>query len=315
MVLPAVAGPFDLGTVVVRQALHIDPYTAQVDVVSDPLPHILKGIPLRVRRIRVVLDRSHFTLNPTSCRPESVTGALASTQGTKANVASPFKLVGCSRLSLKPSLTIGLSGAGRTRSGDHPTLTSVLTQPQHEANLLAAKVRLPLALALDPHNSQHVCPYKVAKKVRSGRVHCPASTIVGSASAVTPLLSRPLHGKVYFVQGIRFVHGHPIHTLPTLLVPLRGQIALDLTAETSVAGSGALVTTFPAIPDAPVSRFTLTISGGRKGVLVITGNHLDICRKQQFAHSALGAQNGKRRHQRIEVATPCGKTIAQRSGA
>lgn len=315
VVVPAVAGPFDLGTVVVRQALYIDPYTAQVDVVSDPLPNILKGIPLRIRRVRVDLDRPHFTVNPTSCQPMSVTARLSSTQGTKAMVASPFKAVHCSRLPFKPSLTIGLSGAGRTRSGDHPTLTSTLTQSRHQANLLSAKVTLPLSMALDPNNSRHVCPYKVAKKVRSGPVHCPANTIIGSATAVTPLLSRPLRGKVYFVQGIRFIHGQPVHTLPTLLIALRGQIALDLTAKTSVVGRGALVTTFPAIPDAPVSRFTLTIKGGPKGVLVITGNHINICRKPQIAHSALRAQNGKTRKRPIKMATPCGKAASRRSGA
>lgn len=315
VVVPAVAGPFDLGTVVVRQALHVDPYTAQVDVVSDPLPYILKGIPLRIRSVQVVLDRPHFTLNPTSCQPMSVTATLSSTQGTNAMVASPFEAAHCSRLAFRPSLTIGLSGAGRTRSGDHPTLTSTLTQPHHEANLLSASVKLPLSLALDPNNSRHVCPYKVAKKVRSGPVHCPADTIIGSATAVTPLLSRPLKGKVYLVQGITFIHGQPIRTLPTLLVALRGQIALDLKAKTSVVGRGALVTTFPAIPDAPVSRFTLTIKGGRKGILVVTGNHIDICRKPQIAHGVLDAQNGKSRKQRIKMTTPCGRATSRRSGA
>jgi hypothetical protein len=315
VVVPAVAGPFDLGTVVVRQALHIDPYTTQVNVVSDPLPRILKGIPLRVRSARVVLDRRHFTLNPTSCQPMDVAAKLSSTQGTKAKVASPFQVVHCPRLRFGPSLSMRLSGAHRTRSGDHPTLTSTLTQRRHEANPLSAKVKLPLSMALDPNNSQNVCPYKVAKRVRSGPVHCPANTVVGSATAVTPLLSRPLKGKVYFVQGIRFVHGHPIHTLPTLLVALRGQIAFDLTAKTSVSGSGALVTTFPTIPDAPVSRFTLTITGGPKGILVITGNHLDICRKAQVAHAVLSAQNGKSTKQKIKMATPCGKAAPRTSGA
>jgi len=122
-------------------------------------------------------------------------------------------------------------------------------------------------MALDPNNSQHVCNYDVALAVHGGAVGCPASTIVGSASAITPLLSKPLTGKVYLVQGIRFSHGNRIHTLPSLLVPLRGQIALDLRAKTSVNAGSALVTTFSTIPDAAVSKFTLTIAGGKKGLL------------------------------------------------
>ena len=140
-----------------------------------------------------------------------------------------------------------------------------------------------------------------------GAVGCPASTIVGSASAVTPLLSQPLTGKVYLVQGIRFSHGNRIHTLPSLLVPLRGQIALDLRAKTSVNAGSALVTTFFTIPDAAVSKFTLTITGGRKGLLVITGRGRTICGKPQITGATLGAQSGKTENSSIRMSTPCGK--------
>jgi hypothetical protein len=188
--------------------------------------------------VDVVLNRKGFTVNPTSCDVMRVAGMLTSTKGRRAHVQSRFQVGGCSSLKFTPKLDMSLLGKGRTRSGQHPTLVATLTQPFtspfHEANIKSARVTLPLSLALDPNSSQHVCGYNVTKAVHGGAVGCPASTIVGTATAHTPLLSKPLTGKVYLVQGIRFSHGHRIRTLPTLLVPLRGRIALDLRAKTSV---------------------------------------------------------------------------------
>jgi hypothetical protein len=293
--VPAIAGPFNLGTVVVRQALYIDPTTAQVTAVSDPFPTILAGIPLQIRRVDVVLNRKGFTLNPTSCDVMRVAGMITSTKNRRAHVRSRFQVGGCSSLKFTPKLDMKLLGKA-TRSGEHPTLVSTLTQPFsspfHQANISSARVTLPLSLALDPNNSQHVCGYAVAKAVHGGKVGCPKSTIVGIAAARTPLLSKPLTGPVYLVQGIRFSHGHRIRTLPTLLVPLRGQIALDLRAKTSVNTKEQLVTTFPTIPDAAVSKFVLTITGGPKGLLVITGRGLNICPKPQIAGAVFNAHSG-----------------------
>jgi hypothetical protein len=308
VVVPALAGPFDLGTVVVRQALYVDPTTAQVTAVSDPFPSILDGIPLRIRRVDVTLDRPDFTINPTSCEPMAVTGTLTSTAGLAAPLSSRFQVGGCQALGFSPRLRIGLSGKGQTHSGQHPTLTATLVQGPGQANIRSAKVVLPLALALDPNNSQHVCDYDTAQAVHGGAVGCPASTIVGTARAVTPLLSQPLTGNVYLVQGIRFnSQGQRIRTLPSLLIPLRGKIALDLRAQSAVNGVQELVTTFSTIPDAPVSAFTLTITGGPKGLLVITGRGLSICGKAQVAKASFGAQSGKSNAQNDTMATPCHK--------
>ncbi len=304
VVVPAVAGPLDLGTVVVRQALQIDPTSAQVTDVSDPFPTILDGIPLRIRRVDVVLNRPEFTLNPTSCDPMNVTGTLTSTAGLVSSDSSRYQAADCSALGFSPKLKIALTGKGRTRSGQHPTLSATVTQPAGQANIASARVALPLSLALDPNNSQHVCAYPIAQAVSTGPADCPASTLVGTATAITPLLSQPLTGPVYLVQGIRFSHGQQIRTLPSLLVALRGQIALDLRAQTSVS-HGKLVSTFPTIPDAPVSKFTLTISGGRKGILVITGRGRSICGTPQVSNATLGAQSGKRRSSAITMSTPC----------
>jgi hypothetical protein len=229
VVVPAIAGPFDLGTVVVRQSIQIDPTDAHVIVTSDPFPTILGGIPLQLRTVHVDLDRLGFMLNSTSCSPMAITGALTSIGGMTAPVSSRFQVGGCQELGFRPKLGIALTGKGKTRSGAHPTLTATLTMPSGQANIRSAKVALPLSLALDPSNSQHVCSYDVAQAVHGGSVECPASTIVGTATAVTPLLDQPITGRVYLVQGIRFgAGGQRIHTLPSLLIPLRGQIALDL---------------------------------------------------------------------------------------
>ena len=305
--VPAIAGPFNLGMVVVRQALFVDPTDAHVTAVSDPFPTILAGIPLQIRRIDVDLNRPDFTINPTSCDPMSINATLTSTGGMTAPVSSRFQAANCQELGFSPKLKMALTGKGKTRSGDHPALVSTLTQPFGQANIHTVKVTLPLSMALDPNNSQHVCNYDVALAVHGGAVGCPASTIVGSATAITPLLSQPLTGKVYLVQGIRFSHGNRIRTLPSLLVPLRGQIALDLRAKTSVNAGSALVTTFSTIPDAAVSKFTLTITGGKKGLLVITGRGRTICNKPQITGATLGAQSGKTEKSSIKMSTPCGK--------
>jgi len=312
IVVPAVAGPFDLGTVVVRQALFIDPTTAQVTDVSDPFPTILDGIPLDIRRIDVDLNRPDFTVNPTSCNPMSVTGTATSTQGATSNLSSRFQVGGCQDIGFSPKLKIALTGKGKTTSGDHPTLTATLIDPAGQANIQSAKVALPLSIALDPNNSNNVCAFATAQAVHGGPVGCPTSTIVGTATAVTPLLSQPLTGNVYLVQGIRTnKQGQKIKTLPSLLVPLRGQIALDLRAQTSVSG-GKLVTTFPTIPDAPVSKFTLNINGGKKGLLVVTGRGLNICQKKQVGNANFGAQSGKTTSGNMTFSTPCGKAAKLR---
>jgi hypothetical protein len=308
VIVPALAGPLDLGVVVVRQTISVDPTDAHVTVTSDPLPTSLQGIPLRLRRLDVLLNRPGFTVNPTSCNPLQVTGTLVSAGGLSVNAASPFQVGGCQSLGFSPKLAIDLSGRGKTRSGDHPTLSADLSEGAGQANLISARVTLPPSLALDPNNSSHVCPFAVAQAVHGGAVGCPSSTIVGSASATTPLLSQPLTGPVYLVQGIRFgANGQQIRTLPTLLVPLRGQLALDLRASTTVNGAGELVTTFASIPDVAVSSFTLTINGGSRGLLVITGRGRNICAAGQYMTAQLDAQSGKQEHLTKKMATPCGR--------
>ena len=309
VVVPAVAGPLDLGTVVVRQALDINPRTARVSVVSDPFPTMLDGIPLQLRDVSVDLDRRHFTVDPTSCGPMAVTGALASSTGTTEAVRSAFHVSGCGALKFSPTLHMSLTGRHQTAVGTHPTLTADLTQPAGQANVRSERVTLPLSLALDPNNSEHVCSVQAA-----ARIACPKRTLVGTALALTRILPTPLSGNVYLVQGEhKNKQGQILRTLPTLLIPLRGDhVAINLTAQTSVDSTEHLVTTFPTVPDAAIRSFKLTITGGKRGILVVTG-HRSLCAGPQVGDVVASGHNGKQHASTVAIdATACGATPKRR---
>ena len=287
-VVPAIAGPYNLGTVVVRQSLRIDPNDAHVTAVSDPFPTILKGVPLRIKTVNLSLNRPDFIVNPTSCSPMQIGASITSVNGTVDSTSSPFTVGGCGSLPFFPSLGLKLTGKGQTKSGKHPTLHATLKVGSGQANVSSARVVLPLSLALDPNNTKVVCSVAAA-----AAINCPADTIVGSVTATSPLLPDPLKGNVYIVQGIRTnKQGQQIKTLPSLLVPLKGDVDLNLHAQTAVSG-GRLVSTFSPVPDAAVSNFQLTINGGKKGILVVTGRGRSICRGSQVATGDLTAHSGK----------------------
>jgi hypothetical protein len=302
IVVPAVAGPLDLGTVVVRSAITIDPLDAHVTVVSDPLPAILKGIPLQIRVVRVNIDRPGFMVNPTSCAPKAVAGVLHSVADATAAVASRFQVGDCASLALKPSLALSLSGKGQTTDGKHPAVTATLTQPVGQANLKKVRVALPLSLALDVDNASGLCEFADGSKVEPT---CPKASIVGTATARTPILDEPLSGPVYFVKNVRKdpKSGREIRTLPKLVVPLVGQNGVKLTLTgTSDVVDDQLVTTFDNVPDAPVSGFTLNIIGGRGGILVVSG--ADICKATQIADQQINGQNNKSANADVSIQTP-----------
>jgi hypothetical protein len=296
VITPAIAGPFDLGTVVVRIALNIDPETAKVSATSDPLPHILYGIPLDVRQIAFQLDRPDFTLNPTSCDPMSITGALTSTTGQASPLSVPFQVGGCSTLGFKPKLALKLKG-GTTR-GAHPALSATLTYPTtgKYANVKTAQVTLPHSEFLDQAHIGTVCT-----RVQFAADQCPAKSIYGKATATTPLLSDPLAGPVYLRSSS--------HELPDLVVALHGQVDVVLDGRIDTI-NGGIRTTFEAAPDAPVSKFTLRMQGGKKGLLV---NSTNLCRrpKANKAVSLLEAQNGKVFDTEPALANSCKKAKAK----
>jgi hypothetical protein len=314
LVTPAVAGPLDLGTVVVRAGLYIDPITAQVTVKSDPIPTIVDGIPLRIRDIRVNTDRPGFTLNPTSCDPMAVTGQVVGSDGATPTVSSRFQAGGCQALGLSPKLAIALTGKGQTTDDKHPGVHATVSQTGGQANLKKVTVSLPLSLALDPDNAQALCEFADGSKIDPV---CPKGSIVGQATARTPILDQPLTGPVYFVKNIRKdpKSGREIRTLPKLVIPLTGQngIRLNLVGTSNVVDNH-LVTTFDNIPDAPVSDFTLDIAGGKSGILVVSGT--DICKASQVATQQINGQNAKQLNANVYLQTPACplKIISKKTG-
>jgi hypothetical protein len=319
VVVPVIAGPFDgstpetdLGDIVVRQAVCVDRTTAQVSAVSDPLPTIWHGIPLRVRSVTVSVDRPGFMLNPSDCAQNQVDGRFGSVNGANASASSPFQPSGCANLPFKPKLTLALTGRTQVTTGKHPGVKAQVTQQGiSEAGIEQAVVRLPKSLALDPENAQALCEFTDGTKPDLEN-HCPAGSIVGRARAKTPLLRNDLVGNVYFVKNIRIDPntGNQIRTLPMIIVALRGEIAINLKGESSTTKSGKLVNTFDNIPDAPISQFNLNIAGGQNGILAVTRTRkakINLCTGRHIAEVDNDGQNGRRSDFDVRMKTPCTK--------
>jgi hypothetical protein len=302
-VIRAIAGPYDLGTVVVRQSIWVNPDDASLAVTSDPLPQILEGVPIRLRSISVTLDMRDFTYNPTSCGAKEVGGRMHSIQGIVSDRNTSLAFDGCERLGFAPKLKMRLTGARQLTRGKHPGLRATVTQPARQANIATARVVLPKSLALDPENAQAVCGFEAGLRAK-----CPRKTRIGKAIARSPVLNKALRGPVYFVQGIRVdpTTGARIRTLPTLLAKLNGEIRINVRASTDVT-RGKLVSTFENVPDAPVRRFDLRLKGGKGGILAATGRPA-ICGRRQVAVNKTIGHNGKRAAQkRVKLGKPCKK--------
>jgi hypothetical protein len=291
-IAPAIAGPFDLGAVAVRVALQVDPETARIHAVSDPLPQILDGIPLDVRSIALELGRPQFTLNPTSCEPTAVSGSAISPLGGSAALSSPFQVGGCSALPFKPKLSLRLRGG--TKRGGHPALTAIATAKPGEANIAKVSAALPHSEFLDQSHLNTVCTrVQFAAGSYPGQA-CPAGSIYGTATAITPLLAEPLSGNVYLRSSS--------HKLPDVVVALHGQV--DVVVDGRVdAVNGGLRNSFEAVPDAPVSKFVLKLRGGKKGIFE---NSTDICVGTHQATVLMDGQNGKVNDFKAPLKTKCG---------
>jgi hypothetical protein len=291
VVVPAIAGPFDLGTVVVRATISVNPYTAQVTVTTYPsgpysIPQILDGVPIRLRTINVTIDRKEFVFNPTSCEPMSVTGTLASAEGASAAVSSPFQVTNCATLRFAPKFAVSTEGKASKRNG--ASLNVKLTFPHPgpqsssqsgEANIARVHVQLPKSLPARLTTLQKACPDKVFEANPAG---CPKESIVGQAIAHTPILNVPLQGPAFFVShgGAKF---------PELILVLQGEgITIDLAGETDIK-HGVTTSTFAHVPDAPVTSFELALPQGPFSALAANGN---LCTQNLEMPTEFVAQNG-----------------------
>lgn len=303
VIMHVVAGPYDLGNVVVRQSLRVDPDTAQVSVVSDPLPQIKEGVLLRLRDLRLHVDRANFMRNPTSCGTQKVKADLTSALGTAAYREAPLTFVDCSKLAFKPKISMKLlGGKAQMKKFKYPALQATVTQAGNQAGIRYSKVTLPKHVALAAKNAKGLCEVKDAEADK-----CPKESIVGHAIATTPLLDDTLKGPVYFVKGERKdpKSGRIIATLPTFYVPLRGETTIHLRATTAVS-KDRLVTTFPSIPDAPITKFEFNIKGGKNGIIQATR---DLCAAKTFKATVRfrGHNGAKPGDLKPRISPDCGK--------
>jgi hypothetical protein len=306
-IVPAVAGPFDVGTVVTRQALQLNPRTGVVTADgarSDPLPHILAGVPLRVRDIRVYADREQFTLNPTSCNPFRTTAELwaggsdvfSSADDTPFPASARFQAANCSRLGFKPRLNLELVGG--SKRGAHPSLRGVYRPRPGGANLAGAVIRLPHSAFLDQAHIRTICT-----RVQFAAHACPKGAIYGHASAITPLLDQPLSGPIYLRSSS--------HDLPDLVADLHGLVDVEAVARIDSV-NGGIRATFTRVPDAPLTKVVVSMQGAKKGLIV---NSTDLCRGEHLAKASLTAHNAKQRTIHPATRAACGtKHRRSRSG-
>ncbi len=297
VITPAVAGPYDLGNVVVRAAIKVDPVDAHVTTISDPLPSIIEGIPLRLRSIRVNLDRPDFALNPTHCEPLSVSADIFGDQGSLASLRNHFQVANCGTLPFGPKLALRLSGS--TRRSGNPALHATVTARPGEANIASTVVTLPHTEFLDNAHIKSPCT-----RVQFAADACPASTVIGHASAVTPLLAQPLEGPVYLRSSS--------HRLPDVVATLHGQIDIELDGRVT-ATRGRLRTHFENVPDAPVTKFSLDLAGGKRGLLE-NGAVEDICSVPELAAVRMTGQNGARKAGRVAIELPCDRDGSNETG-
>jgi hypothetical protein len=298
-ITPAIAGPFDLGVVVVRSALYVNDETAQGTVKTDPIPTVLQGVPLDVRSIAIKVDNGDFTLNPTSCEAKAIGGEAITTTGSVAPLSNRFQVGGCGGLGFAPKLSLHLKG--QTNRSGHPALKAVVTYPQGSsyANIARVQVGLPHSEFLDQGNLDKVCT-----RPQLNSATCPKRSIYGHAKAWTPLLDKPIEGPVYLGVGFGY-------KLPALVADLNGQVRLLLKGKVDTTKAGGIRSTFEAVPDAPVSRFVLEMKGGKKYGLL--ENSENICRKPQRASATFVAQNNKIAQFQPLIANSCSKGSGQSS--
>jgi hypothetical protein len=283
IVIPAQAGPFNLGNVVVRASVGIEPHTAQVIVTSDRLPQIRHGVPLRLKELNVAVDRPEFIFNPTNCSPLRVIGTVSGempdgSSGATVTVSNPFTVTGCKNLPFKPSFSV--STRAEHSKGNGASLHVALRSLTGEANIGLVKVELPKRLPARLTTLNLAC-LEIVFAVNPAS--CPAGSIVGTASASTPVLPVPLSGPAYFVShgGAKF---------PELVMVLQGDgVTLDLAGETFISPDSTTSSTFRGLPDLPVRRFDLALPSGYHSVLAGNGN---FCTGPMYMPTVIKGQNG-----------------------
>ncbi len=294
--VPAQAGPFDLGTVINRSAINVDPESATATITTDPLPQILEGVPVAYRAVHVEVNRPEFTLNPTNCGRKTISAAVTASSGASATAEAPFRALNCSQLNYTPHLKLTLKG--QTKRTGHPAVNAVLTQSPGQANTQKAVVVLPPSEFIDQNHINNPCT-----RVQFAANACPPLSILGTATATTPLLDQPLSGPVYF----RSNGGE--RELPDVVADLHGPIHVILVGFVDAlhkkgSEESRIRTTFANVPDAPVSKFTMNLFGGKKRGLLV--NSKPLCRTSRRIKLSFTGQNGIVNREEPKLAAKCG---------
>jgi hypothetical protein len=277
VVVPAVAGPFDLGTVVIRQALYINATDAHVTDVSDPFPTIRDGIPLRIKRVSVSLDRPGFTLNPTSCETKAITATATSTSGTQTPLSARYQAAGCQGLAFAPEFTASTNGHTSKMNG--ASLHVKIGFNPGQANIRKVELTIPRILPTRLGTLQKAC---TEAQFNTNPAGCPAASNIATAIAHTPLLPDPLSGPVYFVS-------HAGAAFPDTVMVLQGDnVKLVITGHTDIK-HGITYSRFETVPDAPVSSFEFTAP---QGPYSIFGTTYNLCQTEIRMPTTITAQNG-----------------------
>jgi len=306
VVVSANAGPFNLGNIVIRAAIYINPGTGQLTVVSgvggDSIPQSIDGIPLRLQTVNLTIDREGFIFNPTGCSQAAVNGTITSAQGVTVPTSSHFEAVNCASLKFKP--VFSATTQARTSNAKGASLTVKLSYPNlpqgAQADIKSVKVDLPKQLPSRLTTLQQAC---LAAQFDANPASCPAASVIGTARAVTPVLSVPLEGPAYFVS-------HGSETFPSLIIVLQGDgVTIQLTGTTFINSKGVTSVTFKQVPDAPISSFELKLPEGPFSAL---GTNKDLCRQKLAMPTALTGQNGAVIHQSTSVGVVgCAKARAK----
>jgi hypothetical protein len=310
IVVPVLAGPFNLGTVVVRASIAVDPHTAQLTITTDPLPSILDGVPTDLRTIDAVIDKPGFMINPTNCEAQSFSGTATSTEGTTAPISSQFGMGSCQSLKFQPKFAVSIPGHASKANGSG--LTAKLTYPSvaqgTDADMAKVKVDLPVQLPSQLKTLQKAC---VAAVFEANPANCPAESIVGHATVNTPLLPVPLTGPAYFVS-------HAGAEFPSLTVVLQGYgVTVDLVGATFISKAGITSTTFNTVPDVPFSSFELALPQGQYaalGVNLPAKDEDNYCGQTLSMPTAFVGQNGAEIHTSTPISIEgCSSSLAVRS--
>jgi hypothetical protein len=304
IVVPVVAGPFNLWTVVIRATVQVDPHTSQLTISTGELPRILDGIPTDLRAIDAVIDRPSFMFNPTDCNPMSFSGTATSTEGATAPLASHFQMGSCQSLKFQPNFKVTTSGKTSRANGAslnakivYPTSNLGFNQASAQSNINSVKVDLPKQLPSRLTTLQQACP---AATFEANPAACPPASVVGHAKAITPVLPVPLEGPTYFVS-------HAGEEFPSLIVVLQGDgVSIQLVGSTFINSKTNITSsTFKQIPDVPIASFELNLPEGKYSALAANGN---LCTASLKMPTAFIAQNGAVIHQTTPVtATGCPK--------